>query len=520
MSTLEATVSRALPVSHYQRMLLAQRGVLLCLVILLSLAAGLVIGVNPRKTGAVFLAILGLLGGLLLLRRASTGIYILLIGAATFESFGLYFPDSLTDRVPFFQPLENFGILVPLSPAEILMVVTLIIVVLKRIAAREKPLELGPVFPGVLFYTVMVVYGFAYGLSTGGDLKDAVWEARVGFYTIFTYLLTFNLIRDVSQMRRMMWFFIGAEALKGMIGIFRYFVVLQGDASRVTMLSRSNAMLSHEESILFALFFVFLLLLMIFKADRKQLRLGLLVAPPVMVSFLANQRRAGILALLLDLFVLALIVYMLLPAMRRPMVRLGVVLVLAMVPYVALFGQSQGMLAQPARAIASLYKPTERDLGSDMYRVLEGENLKANIRQSPVLGAGYGKPMEQFVSLPDLTSIFSMWAFVPHNTVLWVWMRLGLLGFVAWWFLMGRSILQGIMAARSATDPYARVVAVLAVAVVVSWVAEGVVDMGLTDFRLTIMVGIFIGLVSRLEVIAKQKQPEMMRRAASPSVSA
>jgi hypothetical protein len=41
----------------------------------------------------------------------------------------------------------------------------------------------------------------------------------------------------------------------------------------------------------------------------------------------------------------------------------------------------------------------------------------------------------------DLTENWSTQFFFPHNNMLWLWMRLGLVGFVVFWVLLGASVL-------------------------------------------------------------------------------
>lgn len=467
-------------------------------VVFSTVVLGLAVGFNVTSSLGLVLFATGLVTLPLLWRRPILGVYVMMAGATALEAYSLGYPDSFTDRIPFFKPLDQTGIPVPITAAELIMIGTIVLVIIKRVGKRQKPMDLGPLFPAMAAYVVFVVYGLGRGLSQGGDLNIAIWEVRGQFYPLLMYLLVFNLVDSQGQVRRLVWIFLGAIALKGIIGTLRFIVTLGGDLSQVTVASRANSLLSHEESLLFAMFFVFTALLFLFKADKAQLKFSLFALAPVALAFLANQRRAGFLAFFLAMVVVAVMAYVILPSKRRLVTYLGIISIFVLPTYVLVFSQNEGLIAEPARAISSLYLPDERDSSSNEYRVLEGENLRRNIAKNPVLGVGYGRELEMFVPLPDLTSIFSLWAYIPHNTILWIWLRVGLIGFAAFWFMVGRSILQQAIASRQSQDTYLKMTGVVSIAMIVTWVAAGLMDMGITDFRLNILVGAFLGLSTKV----------------------
>ena len=44
--------------------------------------------------------------------------------------------------------------------------------------------------------------------------------------------------------------------------------------------------------------------------------------------------------------------------------------------------------------------------------------------------------------MPDI-SFFEFWEYIPHNYVLWIWLKLGFLGFAAMLFMFGRAVQLG-----------------------------------------------------------------------------
>jgi hypothetical protein len=92
-----------------------------------------------------------------------------------------------------------------------------------------------------------------------------------------------------------------------------------------------------------------------------------------------------------------------------------------------------------------------RDQGSDQYRQIENFDLNFTIRSSRVLGLGFGQEFLRPVPLPDI-SFYEFYRYIPHNSILWIWIQAGLLGFVSLFFLFGRALALGARKARHITE--------------------------------------------------------------------
>src|SRR5690606_28536026 len=115
--------------------------------------------------------------------------------------------------------------------------------------------------------------------------------------------------------------------------------------------------------------------------------------------------------------------------------------------------------------------------------------------------------------MPDISGIFSLWDVTPHNTILWVWLRTGTVGFIVFWFLVGRGVIGASLTARHARDGYARAVGVFAVAATAGWLAMAYLDMGATNFRLTLLVGFLLGLAMRMTSMEGPPAPQAATQA-------
>ena len=417
-----------------------------------------------------------------------------------FESFSLDFPDSITDQVLFFRNGSDAPGWLIANTAEVILLFALASIALRRMSIGRQPFVVGPMFWAVGLYTLMVVYGLVYGLGTGGNLHAGLWEARAQLYLFLLYLLVVNVIENRDQIVKIFWVFLLGISFKGLLGLWRLLVTLEGDVDNLDKLEEvsSNSIMAHEESFLFALFLVFLLMLWLFRGHRGQFGVMVLGAVPVIVMLLANERRMGSLSLIMGIVVILSLAYVFVPNRRTLIMRFAIVVALITPMYMAATWNTTGVFAEPTRAVKSLIQPNERDDSSNNYREIESRNIRYNIENNPILGRGYGKGIVFYDTLPFIPG-FVWWDMIPHNTILWVWMRLGFSGFLAFWFLVGRFLIGTMIEARQLSDRYLKGLAVFATTAMVTWLFVGLVDMGLVDFRGAILIGTLMGLIGRLK---------------------
>jgi O-antigen ligase len=114
------------------------------------------------------------------------------------------------------------------------------------------------------------------------------------------------------------------------------------------------------------------------------------------------------------------------------------------------------------------------------------------IKSSPVLGIGFGIPINYSQSLVDLSRTDPFIKFIPHDGILYVWMRMGVPGALGFWCVVGFGILAGARLAR-ARRGRAAVLGVLVIGALVGYVIEGYYDMGLYWFRMAVFMGVLLG---------------------------
>ncbi len=417
-----------------------------------------------------------------------TGVVFVVAAAALIEQFSLVsegtFSDG-TDRIPFFQSLNTGAGLggIYATPLELFLVLVLAVWLIKSFATRTLAMPKSTLSFAMAAFGVLVAIGWVRGVTGGGSFQDSLLELRPWLYLLITFVASSQLLRTEKQMRVMLVVLATGIGIKG----------IQGVVTLLTHPGRPQAILAHEESFLFGLYLAILAGLWLMRGWGRLRLLMTLLFPFVLVSDIANQRRtawAVAAAVLATVFVLC---YMRFPERRRMIFMLGIVgCVLAGIYWVG-FSNDPGLLGQPARAVLSQLAPSTRDQQSNQYRTVENVNLGIAIRQSMPLGTGFGHPIPQAVPNVDISNIDSFISYLPHNGILYVWLRLGLLGIVGFWLMIGVGVMTAVNTFRRQHSQTSLIISMSVICGIVAYVVQGEYDMGLYWFRIAIVVGCLLG---------------------------
>ena len=402
-------------------------------------------------------------------------------------------------------------------PIGVLILFSLAIWVIHQLAQRRQLLRGGALLIPFSLFMLCVIGGALYGLVSGGDLKIIVVEVRPLWYLFISYLMAYNFVTQKGHIRTFFWLAILCAGVKALQGLYIYLIALHGDLQGI------DTIMSHEESFFFAALLLLIIILCLCHRYRPQLFAALLVAPAVLVAMVVNQRRTDYVALLVGVGVAWVLVFLIRPKARKSLVVGLLICVVLGTGYVIAFAHASGTLAEPARAIISVFNPAAsdvRDATSNLYRIYEDNDLKYTVKQYP-LGLGFGKP---FLQPQPLTSIFPniidfdpYYNYVPHNTIYWIWADLGPIGYFALWFLIGAIIVRGCIIVRRLRDPYFQVAAIYIVAVTFMEVVVAFADYQLFFFRNVIYLGLLCGILVKLPILDQQEQQKSQEVLANES---
>lgn len=467
-------------------------GIALCLAPLLVLL-GSDVGFSTLLAGTAVLV-----GLVLIVRWPVVGFYAAAACALLVEQDPLVVDGKVSYYLYiFYWPPQLAGLIE--RPIGFLLLFTFLIVICHRFAKREKLLQGGNLLWPMLFFLLCVVMGAAHGLATGGNLKIVVLEVRPFEYLFLSYLLAVNLITDKKQVRILFWFVIVCAGIKALQGTYIYLVQYHGS------LLGHNEIMAHEESFFFVAVLLLAIIFILHANHRPQFFTILLLLPLLGIALVGNQRRTDYIALLIGALVAWAITFIVKPHARKPLLTGMIIFLLAGGAYVLAFANSTGGLSEPARAVLSLIRPDPRDAASNLYRTIENYDLKYTLKQNPLLGYGFGKEFLQPIPLPNILSLDPYYLYVPHNTIYWVWMRLGPLGYFALWLVFGSIVVRGCMVARQLRDTYLRSVAIFVVAITFMEVIAAYADYQLFFYRNIIYLGLLVGVLVKLPALDKDK---------------
>ena len=191
--------------------------------------------------------------------------------------------------------------------------------------------------------------------------------------------------------------------------------------------------------------------------------------------FILSNRRAAVVGLAAAFVVFSTMLFF---RNRRAFLVLVPTVLVLMTAYTAAFWNSTSGAAFGARAVKTVFASSDisdRDSSSDLYRTIENFDLVNTIHSSPLTGVGFGKRFYQPAPLPDI-SFFVFYQFIPHNSILWIWLKVGYLGFVAFLFLVAAAIRAGTRASLTLPSGDLLVVTVCALSFIVMFITFAYVD--------------------------------------------
>ncbi len=449
-----------------------------------------VLFVSPPSLGVLALLVAAIPW---LAKAPHRGLYIVLASATGLEIFGLNFPDSLTDRTGMFlnlsanPPFKGLAI----TPMELLLIALAGLWIIRAAGARINALRGGPLSAAYIAFTLCVIVAEFRGLTSGGDFNISLWEARPQVYGFVAFMLATAMVRDRRTVARLAMVLLVAAALKAAVADWRYFVTLHGN------LGGRESVLSHEDSFFFVLYLAGTVVSAIWYRT-SHFRLLLLGAVPVAIGLLVNERRAGIAALGVAIAVVVALAIRYEPQHRNRLLAITGGLGMAGTAYVLLFwNHTRGATGQLVRAVRTVIDPASpRDSLSDIYRVAENANLRATLESSPTFGIGFGLPFHTPFPMADISKYYSLWNYIPHDTVMWVGVRMGVVGYLVFWCLVGLAILQAIHLLESSRDPFLRAFAAFATAAIAAELIVGYTDLQLENYRNMLFLGGLFGVLN------------------------
>ena len=344
-----------------------------------------------------------------------------------------------------------------------------------RLVRERRSLRLpGPFTLPLLVLAVAIAGGVVMGWLSGGDHLLIVNSVRDLSVLVVVPFIAVNVIEGRDDVLKALALVAGVVAVKTVVGAAGW---LLGQGREV-----GGSVLTYYAPLPNFLLMLFALGVFVAALTRVELpRLAWLLAPAALAVLVLSFRRNFWIAAVVAAVLVLLVVggargrWLIVPATVA--VAIGL-----FVGYTALSSsQSQSPIIERAQSLAPSRLTAEAD---DRYRLDEQRNVRDEIVRHPVTGIGLGVPWRvrhplavTFVGGRDYT----------HTVVLWFWLKLGLLGLVAYLLLMVTAVRSAFGLWRTGPDPRLRIAGLA--------LAAGLVGLAIAE-----TTGSFTGVETRLSV--------------------
>ncbi len=460
--------------------------------VIASVATALIILIAHHKVSPTLalLAPLALALVVIVLMHPLLAVGIAVVVPILFEgpTFGLFtFTQHIYD--PFYKRI---------TPVDALVVLAVASVALEMIRDRRPlryPREL--IFGDILLALGMAC-GIAMGRSGGSGLKSLLLAENLLAYLLVLPVAVANLRVDAGRMRMVIGGVFALAVVKALLGVFEIV------AHKGVSIEGSAALTYYEPT---ANWVVMVALLGIVAAILARLRppLWMLLGTPLLIaSLVLSYRRSFWIAAVLGLLLIVLLA--LSPVGRRLLVPTALFVAAGIWLLGSINFQSQSPIVKRA---ASLSPSSITNNVEDRYRLDERANVLAQLEKKPITGLGVLVPWEA-TKRPLPVEHEDAREYV-HFAALWFWMKMGILGLLAYFALLIATARLAWRVWRERTETVFRAFGLASLCAVAGLlVAETTATFTGAELRFTIVFATQIGLLALLTSLppAEESEPE------------
>ncbi len=341
-----------------------------------------------------------------------------------------------------------------------------------------------------------------WGMARGGaDVSSSLWQVQRVVYLPVVFLLFAVALRGTRDRAALAKVFVAAACVKALLAIY-----IRATVAPPAGKAELEYATTHPDSMLFAGAFCLVVALLIERFDKKRLALAAVILPLLFAGMIANTRRI----VWVELVVALVALYALTPwtRARRVIARTVIVASPVVLVYFAVgWSASSGTFApvEIARSVVDSHANQSTE-----WRDWENYDLVYTVRHHPVLGTGYGHGYIELVKLPDISDVYSLYRYIPHNSILGIWAYGGIVGFAAIWMVYAVAIFFAARIYPLARGPDERIATLASTAVIVVNLAHCYGDMGLGTWTSVFTVAPALAVIGQLALATgawPRKQP-------------
>lgn len=348
----------------------------------------------------------------------------------------------------------------------------------------------------MLAFLATVIALAALGIVRGGGIEPAFRQTIHLIQLPLVALLFLYALRVPEDLASVGTAFVCAAVARSLLVVYIYFGVCAPQG--ITRLpGKPEWCTNHSDSVLFVTALMILLAHALEQRTRRVVGRALLLAVPILLGIVLNNRRLAF----VSLGAAPLVVYLALkPSKRKRRVTWALALAVPlMIAYVLVGSElpSQSPLLKPAKLVVSVLDQKDN---SSISRDIENENLIYTLRQSPVIAQGFGHEYQYSPNNPpvDLGELFKNFRLIAHNGVLWIWSLAGVVGFTLLWMIYPLGSTLALRGYRGAQSPLERSAALASLGAIVVCVVQIWGDQGFNSYMTLVTFGVAFAVATRL----------------------
>jgi hypothetical protein len=328
---------------------------------------------------------------------------------------------------------------------------------------------------------------WAYGLARGGSAENSLWQVQKPLYIPLLAVALHTGIRGSKDLKSLGVGLVLAAVYRSILAWYIHFFVLKPDSVSFAT--------THSDSVLFAAALLLLVVLWNERLRGGPRWLEIAAVAVILCGMVFNNRRLVWGSLTGGLAVVATISPW--TPFKRRIARWLLIAAPAIALYIAAGWNARSALFAPVASIRSML---DNEDSSTLWREYENHSLARNVGNNPLLGSGFGHQYVQYESTADISTFYSQFRYIPHNSVLGLFAFTGALGVAAIWSLLVATVFFAARAYHRAPRPADRAAAMMCIVIVCLYVMQVYGDVGLNQWIGPLTVSPAVVLAGKLAV--------------------
>ncbi|MGD8747922.1 MAG: hypothetical protein PVI44_05600 [Balneolaceae bacterium] len=417
--------------------------------------------------------------------RVDFSFYVLAFNALVFDQFPIPKFSSLTYQISYFKNLQevwNIPELRVINSFDLHLLILILAIFFILSFKKGFGWKSIPVFFPFLLFFFSFLGSMLYSLENE-TFWNALWGGRAIFYFFVLYLLVPQIVRTKNQVRVLFWFLIVGISVKAFQAIVRFIEMGFTTGGLETLTNR-------EDPVIMVTLLIFLIGLIIFNVRNKQrLWLCILLVPLLMGFYFGMQLMAYA-----SFFSSLVIFFMILPAfVKWKFTKYILPFFLLFGIYGAIFWRSDSILARPVQIIK--YEISKLPDYTSYFDRNTTTEIIESLNFNPILGIGFNKKDDNGVQPAPFNYELNP---IP-NQFIWILVRTGFMGFLAFWYFFNVFASKGIKVFLKISDPYLKVIVLVIITAIINQMVASCFDFQVNYYRNMIYLGCLMGLLPAVE---------------------